>query len=143
AGTQPPHKNSERRTSMSFASPLFLWFFTPVVLVAVLICPRSWRNGIVAVASLVFYAAGAGPSTLLLLGTMTINYLAGPALEPDEWDIARTRRRRVLVAVIIVDVAVLAIWKYAGFATQQLAGFARLLGGDFPVVHLALPIGIS
>jgi alginate O-acetyltransferase complex protein AlgI len=128
---------------MSFASPLFLWFFTPVVLAAVLVFPRSWRNGIIAVASLVFYAAGAGPSTLLLLGTMAVNYLAGPVLEPDEWDISRSRRRRVLVGVIIVDVAVLAIWKYAGFATQQLAGFARLLGGDFPVVHLALPIGIS
>jgi len=128
---------------MSFASPLFLWFFTPVVLTGVLICPRSWRNGVIAVASLVFYAAGAGPSTLLLLGTMVVNFLAGPALEPDEWDLATKRRRRVLTSVIVFDVAVLAIWKYAGFATQQLAGFARLLGGDFPVTHLVLPIGIS
>lgn len=128
---------------MSFASPLFLWFFTPVVLAAVLIAPRSWRNGIVAVASLLFYAAGAGPSTLLLLVTMVVNFLAGPALEPDEWDLARQRRRRVLISVIVLDVAVLAIWKYAGFATEQLAGFTRLLGGDFPIVHLALPIGIS
>jgi len=128
---------------MSFASPLFLWFFTPVVLAGVLIAPRSWRNGIVAVASLVFYAAGAGPSTLLLLGTMVVNFLAGPVLEPDEWDLSRRRRRTVLITVITLDVAVLAIWKYAGFATQQLAGFARLLGGDFPVTHLVLPIGIS
>jgi alginate O-acetyltransferase complex protein AlgI len=128
---------------MSFASPLFLWFFTPVVLVAVLIAPRHWRNGIVAVASLVFYAAGAGPSSLLLLGTMVVNFLAGPALEPDEWDISPRRRKHVLVSVIVVDVAVLAIWKYAGFATEQLAGFAQLLGGDFPVTHLVLPIGIS
>lgn len=128
---------------MSFASPLFLWFFTPIVLIAVLIAPRSWRNGIVAVASLVFYTAGAGPSTLLLLGTMVVNFLAGPALEPDEWDMSRQRRRLILISVVAVDVAVLAIWKYAGFATQQLDGFARLLGGDFPVVHLLLPIGIS
>jgi alginate O-acetyltransferase complex protein AlgI len=128
---------------MSFASPLFLWFFTPVVLAGVLICPRTWRNGIVAVASVVFYAAGAGPSTLLLLGTMVVNFLAGPVLEPDEWDLARRRRRRVLIGVVTFDVAVLAIWKYAGFATQQLDGFARLLGGDFPVTHLVLPIGIS
>jgi alginate O-acetyltransferase complex protein AlgI len=128
---------------MSFASPLFLWFFTPLVLGAVLLAPRGWRNGIVAVASLVFYAAGAGPSTLLLLVCMVVNFLAGPNLEPDEWDLARGRRKLVLIAVIAVDVGVLLIWKYAGFATQQLAGFARLLGGDFPIVHLALPIGIS
>ncbi|MGQ0837112.1 MBOAT family O-acyltransferase [Actinokineospora sp.] len=128
---------------MSFASPLFLWFFTPIVLLAVLAAPRHWRNGIIAAASLLFYAAGAGPSTLLLLTCMVVNFLAGPYLEPDEWDINRQRRRRVLIGVVGFDVAVLVIWKYAGFATEQLAGFARLLGGDFPVVDLLLPIGIS
>jgi alginate O-acetyltransferase complex protein AlgI len=128
---------------MSFASPLFLWFFTPIVLAAVLLAPRGWRNGIIAVASLVFYAAGAGPSTLLLLLCMVVNFLAGPVLEPDEWDLARRRRKLLLVGVIIVDLGVLIIWKYAGFLTEQLDGFARLFGGDFPVVHVALPIGIS
>jgi alginate O-acetyltransferase complex protein AlgI len=128
---------------MSFASPLFLWFFTPVVLVAVLVTPRSWRNGIVAVASLVFYAAGAGASTLILLVCMVVNFLAGPVLEPDEWDLARRRRKLLLIAVIVVDLGVLIIWKYAGFLTAQLDGFARLFGGDFPVVHVLLPIGIS
>jgi alginate O-acetyltransferase complex protein AlgI len=128
---------------MSFATPLFLWFFAPIVLVTILITPRSWRNGVVAVASLIFYAVGAGPSTMLLLVCMVVNFLAGPALEPDEWDLSRRRRKLLLITVIAVDVAVLVIWKYAGFATEQLAGFAQLLGGDFPIVHLALPIGIS
>ncbi len=128
---------------MSFASPLFLWFFTPLVLAAVLLAPRRARNGIIAGASLLFYAAGAGPTTLLLLACMAVNFAAGPWLEPDEWDTDRARRRRLLIAVVCFDVAVLIIWKYAGFATEQLAGFARLLGGDFPIVHLALPIGIS
>src|SRR5256885_2434714 len=128
---------------MSFASPLFLWYFMPVVLAAVLIAPRSWRNGVVAVASLIFYAAGAGASTLLLLTCMVVNFLAGPALEPDEWDIQSKRRRLVLIGVLVFDVAVLVVWKYAGFATAQLNGFAHLLGGDFPVTHLVLPIGIS
>ncbi len=50
---------------MSFASPLFLWYFLPAVLAAVLVAPRSWRNGIITTASLVFYATGAGPTTLL------------------------------------------------------------------------------
>jgi len=82
---------------MSFISPLFLWYFMPAVVLAVLVCPRSWRNGIVAVASLIFYASGAGPFILLLLGCMVVNFLAGPALEPNEWDRQRARRRRLLV----------------------------------------------
>jgi hypothetical protein len=48
---------------MSFAGPLFLWYFLPAVLAAVVIAPGSWRNGIVAIASLVFYAVGAGPTS--------------------------------------------------------------------------------
>ncbi|WP_020669802.1 MBOAT family O-acyltransferase [Amycolatopsis nigrescens] len=128
---------------MSFISPLFLWYFMPAVLLAVLVCPPSWRNGIVAVASLIFYATGAGAFTLLLLTCMVVNFLAGPALEPNDWDRQPKRRRRLLIGVIVFDVSVLVIWKYAGFATAQFAAFAKLLGGDFPVVHLLMPIGIS
>lgn len=128
---------------MSFASPLFLWYFMPAVLAAVLIAPRSWRNGIIATASLVFYAVGGGSTTLLLLGAMVVNYLAGPALEPNEWDLEPQRRRRLLLGVITFNVAVLLVWKYAGFATEQAAGLAALTGLDLPVVELALPIGIS
>ncbi len=128
---------------MSFASPLFLWYFMPAVLAAVLIAPRGWRNGVVATASLVFYAVGAGPTTLLLLGSMVVNYVVGPALEPDDWDLEPQRRRRWLYSVVAFDVAVLVVWKYAGFASTQAAGLASFTGLDLPVVELALPIGIS
>ena len=128
---------------MSFASPLFLWFFLPLVLGAVLVAPRHWRNGIIAVASLVFYAVGAGATTLLLLITMAINYFVGQALEPDEWALAARRKRTLLISVICFNVASLVVWKYFGFLTEQLNGLARLFGGDFPITHLILPIGIS
>ncbi|MFD9736972.1 MBOAT family O-acyltransferase [Umezawaea sp. NPDC059074] len=136
---------------MSFASPLFLWFFMPLLLAALLVAPRNWRNGVVAVASLVFYASGAGGTTLLLVACMVVNYLAGPRLEVDP---AAERhdlpgrpdpalRRKILIGVIAFDLSVLVVWKYLGFATEQLAAIARVVGGDFPIVHLALPIGIS
>ncbi|MGH3974322.1 MAG: MBOAT family O-acyltransferase [Pseudonocardiaceae bacterium] len=128
---------------MSFASPLFLWYFMPAVLAAVLIAPRSRRNAVVATASLAFYAVGAGPTTLLLLGCMVVNYLMGPALEPDDWDLEPQRRRRWLYGVVAFDVAVLVVWKYAGFASAQAAGLASFTGLDLPVVELVLPIGIS
>ncbi|MFD0199828.1 MULTISPECIES: MBOAT family O-acyltransferase [Saccharothrix] len=124
---------------MSFASPLFLWFFLPVVLTTVLVTPRNWRNGVVAVASLLFYVSGAGGTTLLLLVCMVGNYLAGRRLEPG----APGDRRLVLVGSIALNLAVLLIWKYAGFATQQLHDIAAVVGADLPVIQLALPIGIS
>ncbi|GAB3393019.1 MBOAT family O-acyltransferase [Amycolatopsis echigonensis] len=128
---------------MSFVSPLFLWYFMPAVLLAVLVCPRSWRNGIVAVASLLFYTIGAGPYLFLLLLCMAVNFLAGPALEPSPWDVRGTRRKRILIGVITLDVLVLVIWKYAGFATQQIAAVAHWFGGDLGVANIVVPIGIS
>jgi alginate O-acetyltransferase complex protein AlgI len=74
---------------------------------------------------------------------MLVNFLAGPKLEPQGWEFEPKRRRLLLIGVIGFDVAALLIWKYAGFATEQLAGLAHVFGGDFPVTHLALPIGIS
>lgn len=129
---------------MSFVSPLFLWYFMPAVLLAVLVCPRSWRNGIVAAGSLIFYATGAGAFTLLLLACMVVNFAAGPRLQPDEWDMRPDQQRRwLLIGVIAFDLSILVVWKYAGFATEQIAWFTQQLGGDFPIVQLALPIGIS
>ncbi|WHT19877.1 MBOAT family protein [Crossiella sp. CA-258035] len=130
---------------MSFVSPLFLWYFMPLTLAALLVLPRTWRNGVIAVASLVFYATGAGGSTLLLLTCIVVNFLAGPHLEPKEFEpepVAK-RRRQLLIGVICFDVAILLVWKYLGFATEQLDAIAGLFGGDFPVTHLALVIGIS
>ncbi|WP_431922604.1 MBOAT family O-acyltransferase [Amycolatopsis tucumanensis] len=128
---------------MSFASPLFLWYFLPATLLAVLVLPRSWRNGIIAVASLIFYASGAGAFTLLLLACMVVNFAAGTALEPNPWEPRSSRKRSLLIAVICFDVGILVVWKYAGFATQQIDYFTQLFDGSFPVAHLALPIGIS
>ena len=128
---------------MSFASPLFLWYFLPAVLAAVLVAPRSWRNGVIAVASLVFYTVGAGATVLLLLSLIVVNFLAGPFLEADGWDMSGSRRRSLLIGVISLDLAALFVWKYAGFVTSQVDGFAHLFGGGFPVVRLVLPIGIS
>jgi alginate O-acetyltransferase complex protein AlgI len=128
---------------MNFVSPLFLWYFVPVVLVAVLVTPRHWRNGVVAVASLFFYAAGAGPTTLLLLCSMTVNYLAGMLLEPARSKLPENDRKVVLAGVIAVNLAALVVWKYAGFLTEQADNLARLFGGGVQVAQVALPIGIS
>jgi alginate O-acetyltransferase complex protein AlgI len=74
---------------------------------------------------------------------MAVNFVVGQLLEPDEWALAGRRKRLLLIGVLVFNVAVLVVWKYAGFLTEQLNGFAQLLGGDFPVTHLLLPIGIS
>jgi alginate O-acetyltransferase complex protein AlgI len=129
---------------MSFATPAFLWAFLPAVLLATWLAPDRARNGVVAVASLVFYAVGAGPSTLLLLACIAVNFAAG-ILMHEFRGLRRARaRRQVMVGAVAIDVGVLAIWKYAGFASEQIRHLSDFLGlGESPVVAIGLPLGIS
>jgi alginate O-acetyltransferase complex protein AlgI len=129
---------------MSFASPVFLWYFMPATLIAYWVLPRAWRNGLVALASLLFYTWGAGPYTFLLLSAIAVNYAAGLLIDSDRNADRPRHRRAVLLAAVGWDLGVLAVWKYAGFATQQIDAVSSALGlGHSPVVALALPIGIS
>jgi alginate O-acetyltransferase complex protein AlgI len=136
---------------LSFASPAFLWYFLPLVLGLYLVLPRTWRNGLLSVASLVFYAWGGGAFVLLLLACMAVNFTAGILVDTGRSEIeseqehGRPRiasvpaRRAVLVATVAFDLGILAVWKYGDFATRQL----HALTGSFRVLSVALPIGIS
>jgi alginate O-acetyltransferase complex protein AlgI len=129
---------------MSFASPVFLWYFMPATLIAYWLLPRTWRNGLVAAVSLLFYTWGAGAYTFLLLSAIAVNYAAGLAIDGERLRDNARARRAVLVAAVVWDLGILAIWKYAGFASQQADAISQALGlGSTPVVELALPIGIS
>jgi len=126
---------------VSFASPIFLWGFMPVVLAAYLIIPAHHRNAVLAVSSLAFYAYGAHAAVFLLLGCIGVNYAAGIAIEQAE---SEFRRNAYLAAVVVADVGVLGYWKYAGFFTRQARTLAHLFGGHgVSVIDVALPIGIS
>ena len=129
---------------MSFASPVFLWYFMPALLLAYWVLPRTGRNALIAVASLLFYTAGAGPFVFLLLSAMAVNYAAGIAVDSARLVARPWLRRAALVAAVGWDLGILAIWKYAGFASRQIDALSHALGlGGTPIVQLALPIGIS
>jgi alginate O-acetyltransferase complex protein AlgI len=127
---------------MSFATPMFLWVFLPALLVLTWVLPARWRNGIIAGSSLLFYSWGGGPFVFLLLACIVANFLAGLRLDT-EGKAGPAARRATLVAVVGFDLSILAIWKYAGFASRQVDALAEAWGGSSPVLTLALPIGIS
>jgi alginate O-acetyltransferase complex protein AlgI len=128
---------------MSFATPTFLWFFMPATLAVYWILPRGARNGVLAVASLIFYTWGGHAFVFLLLGCVAVNFAAGIALDSPAPFLQR-HRRTALVTAIVVDVGALAIWKYADFASRQVNSLVHAFGGHGShVLHFVLPIGIS
>ncbi len=129
---------------MSFASPVFLWYFLPAVLIALWVLPKRARNLVVAGSSLLFYAWGAGEFVLLLLACIAVNFLVGRALDAPRFSEDGRERNLLLAGAVTFDLAVLATWKYGSFGLRQGADVANWFGADIgSVAKITLPIGIS
>jgi alginate O-acetyltransferase complex protein AlgI len=130
--------------TVSFAAPVFLWYFMPSVLVIYWVFPCRFRNAILSLASLAFYLYGAGPFIFLLLACIVVNFVAGIGLDMERFANRSPARQMILLLAVVFDLGVLAVWKYADFATRQIDHLTRGLGlGGTPIVSLALPIGVS
>lgn len=125
---------------MVFSSLLFLFRFLPIFLAAYFIAPGRYRNGILFAGSLIFYGWGEPVYILILLFSTAVDYTLGKQAGRcrEREDRAGARRAAVLSAVI--NLGLLGFFKYTDF----LIGTAGMVTGkEFPLLHLALPIGIS
>ena len=126
---------------MVFASPIFLFLFLPLTLAAYFAFPRAWRNAVLLVASLAFYAWGEARYLPLIVGSVAFNWTMGRAIG----GVADTRvRRRWLGLAIAGNLAALALFKYANFAAANVNALAPVLAiTPLAVAAIPLPLGIS
>jgi alginate O-acetyltransferase complex protein AlgI len=129
---------------MVFSSVTFLFFFLPAVLAAYYVTPRRFRNTLLLIASLVFYAWGAGWLVVVLVASIVANNVFGLAVERSV-DAGRRHHARVVLAIaIVMNVGLLGWFKYANFTVETLAGVMGAVGaGALPWAEILLPIGIS
>ncbi len=124
---------------MLFSSLEFLYLFLPITVILYSILPRGWKNGALLAVSLVFYAWGEPVYIFLMIFTIVADYIFGLLLEKFS---GRDRaRKNVLIAAVIVNLAILGFFKYAGFLLDNLRLIPTLEG--LPRFELSLPIGIS
>ncbi len=122
---------------MVFSSTIFLFIFLPLVWLMHQLLPSvRAKNILLSVASLFFYAFGEPIYVLLMILSVAVNYAAARGVDAYRGG----RRRAVMIAIVLFDLAMLGVFKYAGFAVQL---FNALPFADLPVPHLPLPIGIS
>jgi len=125
---------------MLFNSYPFILLFLPAVLVGYFWLGRRGNRAPViwlAAASLAFYAIGSWQFVALLLASIAFNYGIGYLLIAAE--LAPMQRRAALAVGVAGDLLVLGIFKYAGFAADNL----NALLGTHVAVHILLPVGIS
>lgn len=141
---------------MLFSSLSFLYFFLPVTLLAVW-AARSVKakNAVLLIASLFFFAWGAPKFVFALVGGCLVDYALSRGMRAGR-DRARSvqeapqrgevpDRAGALCAVgVVLNLALLAYFKYANFAVEQVNLLLRFFGGEGTVLaKIALPLGIS
>ena len=122
---------------MVFSSLNFLFIFLPAVLILYFIVPRKLRNGILLIASLIFYAWGEPIYVVLMLFSILLNYVAGRLVDKNRGTVGA---KRALVVSVVLNIALLGFFKYSDFFIQNINAITGLA---IPLLHLPLPIGIS
>lgn len=128
---------------MLFNSPVFLCVFLPVTYFVFWSLKRKESRYIwLTVTGYVFYGWWNWKFCALMAFSTLVSYVAGLCLL--RWKDSR-HRWFFLVAPIVVDLALLGFFKYAGFLLDTTGSLLQALGADVQVPHLSitLPVGIS
>jgi alginate O-acetyltransferase complex protein AlgI len=127
---------------MSFASLTFVLFCTVVFGLHYAKGSQRWQNGVMVLASYVFYSWWDWRFCSLMLVSSLVDYWAGRA-------ICRTgspvRRKLYLAASLGTNLGMLGFFKYSHFFVDNLTALMASIGLPFHTgtLHIILPVGIS
>lgn len=126
---------------MSFSSIHFIFIFLPLTLVLYYLLRNwKWRNGVLVVASILFYAWADPKHVHLLFITVFINYAAGLWIESRHNAEKPAAAKRVMWATVVLNLLILAFYRYTGIAIETLQQWTHL---TINFSEPKLPIGIS
>lgn len=129
---------------MLFNSYVFLFLFLPITLLGYYSI-RNKRAQLVFLflASTFFYAYWSTAYVLLLLFTVVLDFYIAKAIFLTQ---EQKKRKRLLLTSIVLNLSILAFFKYYDFFSSSLNQLALGVGSEspfLPMLHLVLPIGIS
>lgn len=125
---------------MIFSSIFFLCVFMPVTLILYYVVPWKFKNLLLLLVSLVFYAWGEPIYVLLMMFSIVFNYMAGIQMGDFAKLKDKRRRKTVFIFTVAVNIGMLGFFKYFDFL---LSNINSIFGASIPLKHIALPIGIS
>lgn len=123
---------------MVFSSMLFIWLFLPLLLAIYFIADKKFKNIILLIFSLIFYAWGEPIYILLMIFSITLNYIFGLLIDKYK---NKSIKKILLLLTIVIDIGILGYFKYFNFFIEIINSiFGRAV---FNFKNIALPIGIS
>jgi len=121
---------------MVFSSLVFLCIFLPVTLILYhMLRDNRWKNILLIIVSLMFYAYGEPVYVFLMLGSVLMNYISAILIGKYV-----NHKKLILSLNVLLNLGVLGVYKYAVFLITTLND---MLGVQLPCPSITLPIGIS
>ena len=126
---------------MVFSSSIFLFWFLPIFLGVYFLVDRRYKNAVALLASLIFYGFGSPKFLLVLLSSIFIDFFLVRQIDKSE---DAKRRKLFLVFSVILNIGLLAYFKYANFFIDNFNALLVVFGAN-PIrwTKVVLPIGIS
>ncbi len=125
---------------MVFSSFIFLFLFLPIALLLYFCAPKKFKNFILLIISLFFYAWSENLLVVLLIASSILDYSCGLIIESG-------RRKLGLTVSILFNLFILFSFKYLNFTFDNLFALLEYLGFDsntaLNIPRIVLPIGIS
>lgn len=125
---------------MVFSSLLFLFRFLPAVFAAYFLVPRRFRNLVLFLFSLLFYAWGEPVYIVLMLVSILVSYTGGIAVDRMKRNGRTKAAKTALIVSSVISLSLLGFFKYADFAINTVNS---ITGAGLNLLNIALPIGIS
>lgn len=123
---------------MVFSSLVFICVFLPAALIAYNLSKNiTYKNIILAVSSLIFYAWGEPVWVVLLIISAVTDYIHGLIIDRFY---ATKIASAAMASSVIINLGMLALFKYSGFFTEN---FSSLTGLSVSAPDFTLPVGIS
>ena len=123
---------------MVFSDSVFLFMFLPLTLAVYYAVPFAFKNTVLFLTGLLFYAWGEPVYVLIMLLSTAIDYCAGRLM--DRFDSNKKIRKATLLVSVVMNLSLLGIFKYGSFFIGSVNG---IFGSAIPDPGLPLPIGIS
>ena len=123
---------------MVFSSIVFLFTFLPISLLMYYISPKKFKNAVILLTSLIFYAWGESVYIFLMVGTIIFDYIM--ALKIDKYKEDCNKSKKLFIFTLSVNILILVFFKYFGFIVDNINNIFSI---NIPFSALALPVGIS
>lgn len=125
---------------MVFSSLLFLFYFFPITLGLYFLSPKKYRNLILFISSLFFYAWGEPVYVVLMLFSTVVDYTNGMLVEKYLKKDQRNKAKFFLILAMVINLSLLCFFKYSDFLIENIN---MLFNTNIGLLNLPLPIGIS